>query len=106
MSHMFQISDELYAKLAAFAAQQKQTPEKLFLNWVSEIARRWEEASITNGREYEHKSPVSQPEQGEQRGEHPLLQIAGIFAIGEPGWADRHDEYLAEAYVDDHANQN
>jgi hypothetical protein len=24
-----------------------------------------------------------------------LFQVAGIFAIGEPGWADKHDEYLA-----------
>jgi hypothetical protein len=30
----------------------------------------------------------------------PLFQVAGMFAIGEPGWADKHDEYLAETYVD------
>ena len=28
--------------------------------------------------------------------ESPLFQIAGIFVIGDPGWADRHDEYLAD----------
>ncbi len=106
MSHIFQVSDEQYAKLAAYAAQQKQTPERLFLIWVSEIAQRWEEATTSNGREYEHKSSVSQQENEGQIGEHPLLQIAGLFAIGEPDWADRHDEYLAEVYADDHANQN
>jgi hypothetical protein len=100
MSHMFQVSDEQYAKLAAYAAQQKQTPERLFLSWVSEIAQRWEEATISNGREYEHKSSMSQQEHEGQRGEHPLLQIAGLFAIGEPDWADRHDEYLAEVYAE------
>ncbi|HEX6121868.1 MAG TPA: hypothetical protein VFY89_01845 [Ktedonobacterales bacterium] len=26
----------------------------------------------------------------------PLFQIAGMFAIGEPGWADRHDEAFAD----------
>lgn len=31
-------------------------------------------------------------------------QFAGIIAIGDPGWADRHDEYLAEGYIDDHAD--
>ncbi len=98
MSHMFQISDELYAKLAAYAAQQKQTPEKLFLSWVSEIAQRWEEATTSNGREYDHKGLTSQQEHERDIGEHPLLEIAGLFAISEPGWADRHDEYLADVY--------
>ncbi len=36
--------------------------------------------------------------------DHPLLQVSGLFAIGEPGWADRHDEYLAETYQEDNAN--
>ena len=29
----------------------------------------------------------------------PLFQVAGIFEIDEPGWADRHDEYIAETYL-------
>jgi hypothetical protein len=52
MSHVFQIPDDLYEKLATYAAQQKLS-------------------------------------------ESPLFQIAGIFAIGDPGWADKHDEYLS-----------
>lgn len=35
---------------------------------------------------------------------HPLLDAAGMFAVGEPGWADKHDEYLAETYVEKHDN--
>jgi hypothetical protein len=35
---------------------------------------------------------------GEELQSHPLLEVAGMFAIGEPGWADKHDEYLAETY--------
>ena len=35
---------------------------------------------------------------------HILLEVAGMFAIGEPGWADKHDEYLAETYIENHAN--
>jgi hypothetical protein len=27
-----------------------------------------------------------------------------MFAIDEPSWADRHDEYLAETYMDHHAD--
>ena len=80
MSHLFQLSDEQYAKLAAYAAQHKQTPETLFQAWLSEVTQ---EEDILNS---------------------PLFQIAGMFAIGEPGWADRHDEYLAEGYIEDHAN--
>lgn len=80
MSHLFQLSDEQYAKLAAYAAQHKQTPETLFQAWLSEVTQ---EEDILNS---------------------PLSQIAGMFAIGEPGWADRHDEYLAEGYIEDHAN--
>ena len=33
----------------------------------------------------------------------PLFQVAGMFAIDEPGWADKHDEYLAETYLENHA---
>ena len=39
MGHTFQTSDEQYAKLAAYAAQQGQTPETLFQEWVSMITR-------------------------------------------------------------------
>ncbi len=28
----------------------------------------------------------------------PLFQVAGIFEIDEPGWAERHEELLGEAY--------
>ena len=29
----------------------------------------------------------------------PLFQVAGIFEIDEPRWADRHDEYITETYL-------
>jgi len=29
----------------------------------------------------------------------PQFQVAGIFEIDEPGWADKHDEYIAEMYL-------
>ena len=35
----------------------------------------------------------------------PLFQIAGMFAWDDPGLADRIDEYLAEAYADNHAEE-
>src|SRR5438270_13486235 len=97
MSHVFQISDDLYAKLEAYAAQHEQTPESLFLAWVNDLAQSMERPGQV-GRE-------AQDGRQEEILKSPLFQIAGMFAIGEPGWADRHDEYLAEAYADNHADE-
>jgi len=86
MYHTFQVSEEQYAKLTAYALEQKETPEALFQGWVSEVLR--QEAQRSRLREQ-----ANQKEQEEQEeGPLDLLQIAGIFAIGEPGWIDRHDE--------------
>jgi uncharacterized protein YbgA (DUF1722 family) len=87
MSHVFRVSDEQYAQLTALAAQQKQTPESLFQVWVNEVIQ-----SI-------------QEQQEEEMLKSPLLQVEGMFAIGEAGWADRHDEYLAQEYLKNHANE-
>ncbi len=46
MSHVFQLSDKQYAKLAAYAAQHKQTPETLFQAWLSEITRNKAESAL------------------------------------------------------------
>ena len=63
--------------------------------------------------ESETSSDRIEPGSSGSRGEHeeeelssPLFQVAGIFAIGEPGWADRHDEYLTDAYIEDHIGKN
>ena len=82
MSHVFQISDEQYAKLTDLAAQRGQTPEALFQAWMNEVTHNVEDETLND----------------------PLLQIAGIFAIGDPDLGNKHDEYLAETYRDDHAN--
>jgi hypothetical protein len=103
MSHVFQLSDEQYAKLAAYAAQRKQTPERLFQAWVNDLTHDLEEQT--------HFMSIEQDDQEEQEMSEeeflnsPLFQIAGMFAWDDPGWADRIDEYLAEAYADDHAEE-
>ncbi len=84
MSHVFQLSDEQYAKLAAYAAQHEQTPEKLFQEWVDKVTRNVDEELLND----------------------PLFQIAGMFAIGDPDLAAKHDEYLADTYRDNHANNH
>ena len=93
MSHTFQLSDEQYARLAAYAARQKQTPERLFQDGVREVTYDVQESPLCS-------SPKEEYEPGSL-----LFQVAGMFAIGEPGWADKHDEYLAEACTDEHAEK-
>lgn len=97
MSHEFQVSDEQYEKIAMYAAQQGQTPEALFQEWVDEIIRLLITSTFSVVEER-----VTEEELLEA---HPVLRISGILAINEPGWADRHDEYLAEAYMDNHAEE-
>ena len=102
MGHAFQTSDEQYAKLAAYAAERGQTPETLFQEWVSMMTRDTEKLpSVSNVKPTDHER---QAEREEALLNSPLFQVAGMFAIGEQGWADRHDEYLAETYLENHAD--
>jgi hypothetical protein len=45
-----------------------------------------------------------QTEREEELFNSPLFRVAGMFAIGEQGWTDRHDEYFAETYLENHAD--
>ena len=103
MSHVFQLSDEQYAKLAAYAAQHEQTPEILFQTWVDDLIHVLEEQKLSMSIEQEDQE--EQEESEEEFLNSPLFQIASMFAWDDPGWADRIDEYLAEAYADDHAEE-
>src|SRR5947209_5764684 len=103
MSHIFQLSDEQYAKLAAYAAQHEQTPERLFQTWVDDLIYNLEEQIPSMSREQEDQEEQEVSE--EEFLNSPLFQIAGMFAWDDPGWADRIDEYLAEAYADNHTEK-
>lgn len=106
MNHIFQTTDEQYAKLEAYAAQHGQTPETLFQEWIKTITRDTEKLpSVSSGKAMDQKDQ-SQGRREEELLNSPLFQVAGVFAIGEQGWADRHDEYLAETYLDDHAEED
>jgi hypothetical protein len=97
MGHTFQTSDEQYEKLAAYAAQQGQTPEMLFEEWLSTITRDTEKLpSVKNTKPAERDEQTGREEEVLSS---PLLDVAGMFAICESGWADRHDEYVAETYL-------
>ncbi len=99
MSHIFQLSDEQYATLAAYAARYAQTPETLFETWVNEVIHNIEPFSSSSLSKQEGREGHE-----EELLNHPLVEVAGMFAIGEPNWADKHDEYLAEVYGENHAD--
>lgn len=108
MSHVFQIPDDLYTQLATYAAQHNQTPETLFLAWAKEVAHEQEGSATKKGQALENIEQASIKAQDKHEDEtlnSPLLQVAGIFAINEAGWADKHDQYLAEGYMEDHAKE-
>jgi hypothetical protein len=102
MRQNFQLSNEEYARLVAYAARRNQTPETLFLSWLQEIIHQPGESF----------APGTIKQMGEKlREQHkneglasPLSQVAGTFAIDDPGRADRHDEYLAATFIEDHAD--
>ena len=103
MSHVFQLSDEQYAKLAAYAAQHEQTPEIRFQTWVDDLIPALDEEMLSMS--IEQADQEEQEEQEVDQEDHPLLRIAGMFSFNDPGWSDRIDEYFAEAYADNHAEE-
>ena len=56
------------------------------------------------GKESAESDETEQKNQEADVSNSSLFRVAGMFAIGEPGWADKHDEYLAETYIEDHAS--
>ena len=97
MNHVFQLSHEEYEKIAAYAEQQEQTPEDLFHKWVDEVIRQIE---VSNAPDIK-----KQMDEKELIANHPILQVSGMFAVDESAWSDKIDEYLAEAYADNHADE-
>jgi hypothetical protein len=89
MSQKFHLSDEEYATLVAYAAQRNQTPEILFESWLQEVTCQARESLA--------------PDEDE-RLNSLLFQVPGMFANDDPRRVDRHDEYLAATYMEDHAD--
>jgi hypothetical protein len=98
MNHPFPVTDEQYAYLAAYAKQHQLTPEDLFQEWIEELI---------DGMETE-KVMFEEQKERERTGafaDDPLFQMAGSLAIDAPDLANKLDEYLAEAYADDHVKE-
>jgi hypothetical protein len=103
MSHEFQISDEQYAKLAAYAAQHEQTPEILFQTWVDDLIHVLE--GQTPSMSIEQEDQEEQEESEEEFLNSPLFRLAGVFSFDVPDRADRYDVNVAEVYTENHAEK-
>jgi hypothetical protein len=93
MAHVFEVPDELYEKLEAYAEKHEQTPEDLFLRWARQLTAPQDAGAWGN----------EPPPTEEELQASPLLRIAGSLSIGDPRLETEFDEVLAEAFADDHA---
>ncbi len=87
MSHVFQVPDEIYTEIAAYAAQRGQTPDALLMALVTggvELLKRVESTTPSHAAAYD---PAHDP----------LAPFIGAFDSGDedPGWIERHDLYFA-----------
>jgi hypothetical protein len=106
MSRALELSDEEYARLEQAAQQQGST--------IAELVRAWIESMSIGSSEQDIQEALARwaalgesavwPTQDELRA-HPLLRAVGIISSGAPGWADRHDDIIAEEALDSHANE-
>lgn len=111
MSHVFTVPDEEYTRLEEAARKQGVTVDELFQAWVGSVNTADESDAAEAQRicdvqrHWAAINPGAAPLTEEELRQHPLLQAMGTFASGAPGWADRHDELLAEAALDTHADE-
>lgn len=83
MAHVFELTDEQYARLEAAARERGETPKDLFQSWLDSIG-----AQPTRECGWGDVTPPTE----EEMNAHPLLRVAGMFTIGEPRWTEYHDE--------------
>jgi hypothetical protein len=99
MSHIFQVPDEIYTEIAAYAARRGQTPDALLMALVMggvELLKRVESTAPAHEASYD---PAHDP----------LAPFIGAFDSGDedPGWIEQHDAYFAGNgdYGERHGNQ-
>ena len=87
MSHAFQIPDDIYTELVAYAIQHGQNPDALLMALVKEGV---EQLKQTDSMVAIHKVSYNPAND-------PLAAFSGACDSGsdEPEWIERHDEYFA-----------
>ena len=106
MSRVLELSDEEYARLEKAAQQQGSTIAELVRAWIESMSIGSSEQDIQKAlaRWAALGEPSVRPTQDELRA-HPLLRAVGILSSGAPGWADQHDDILADEALDSHADE-
>lgn len=97
MSHVFQVPDDIYIEVAAYAVQRGQTPDTLLTKLVAE------------GLELLKRVNSTAPEYEKPHGPayDPLAPFIGAFDSGgdDSGWIERHDTYFAGEHKGVHGNK-
>jgi hypothetical protein len=106
MSQALNISDEEYTRLEQAAKQQGSSIADLVHTWIASINNPLspDEVRAAQARWATLSARVTPPTEQELQA-HPLLGAAGLIHSGVIGWADRHDEPLAEEALETHANE-
>ena len=89
------IPDDLYQRIEEMAARRGQSPDEFLLTIINRKLRVADNGQTGDGVPLEEYDPKADP----------LARFMGIITSDEPGWADRHDEYLAKAYEDTHEDE-
>jgi len=82
---------------------QQLTPENQ-LRLLEALASSIRQAGLLSVQATQGKTPVPVRPSSEHYDPttDPLMQLAGSISSGDPSWAERHDEYLAESYMEEH----
>ena len=90
MSHDFQIPDDIYTELVAYAAQHGQTPDALLISLLKEGV---EQLKQTDSMVAIHNTSYNPAHD-------PLAPFIGAFDSGsdDPRWIERHDKYFAHGW--------
>jgi plasmid stability protein len=87
MNMQISLPEDLYARLAAIAAQRGQSAEALLREAATQIVEEANTAPLVPSEDED----VSV--EGYDPATDPLAPFAGIYASDEPGWIERHNEY-------------
>lgn len=90
MGHTFQIPDDIYTELAAYATQHGQTPDTLLISLLKEGVEQLKQTDLM----------VAIHNTSYNSAHDPLAPFIGAFDSGsdDPGWIERHDEYFAHGW--------
>lgn len=96
MSHIFQFPDDVYRAIETYAAHRRQSPEDVILDWAMNI-----QCQV----ELEQGVVTTNGGKGYDSACDPWAGFRGAFEAVEDDLIERHDEYLAEEYVNSHESE-